>query len=424
MKILYVSQYYPPEIGAPSARVSELSQAWAALGHGCTVLTGFPNHPTGRVPREYRRKLWNLTMTEVLENVQVVRTWLAPLPNRKTWERILNYCSFCLSAIVRGLLLESPDCVIATSPQLLVGVSGLCIARAKRVPFILEVRDLWPESLIAVGVSNRHSIMFRVLSRVADMLYRGADHIVVVSPAFVDHLEKEWNVPPQKVSVVSNGVRMDLFNPGVDGAAIRAGLGLQDKFVVSFIGTVGNAHGANILIETAKLMSFAYPDVVFLVVGEGAEKQKLQQHVRGAFLSNIVILDGQPRDRIPALIRCSDVCLVLLRKAEVFKTVIPTKMLEFMACGRPVVVGVEGVAKMIVENANAGICIPPENVAALIDAIVSLHSNEELRYTLGQNGNRFISRDMSRAKTAADYLDVMSSVVAQAEMERSRFRVV
>jgi glycosyltransferase involved in cell wall biosynthesis len=216
-------------------------------------------------------------MTELVEGVRVVRTWLMPLPNRKSWERILNYSSFLLSAILRGALLERPDVVIATSPQLLVGVAGLCLARLKRVPFVFEVRDLWPESLIAVGVSKQGSLMFRALSKVAAMLYRNSDHIVVVSPGFVDNLRRDWKVSANRISVVVNGVRTDIFNPEVDGTAVRAGLGLQNKFVVSFIGTIGNAHGVDILVEAARSMSLTCPNAVFLVVGDGAEKQKLKQ---------------------------------------------------------------------------------------------------------------------------------------------------
>lgn len=411
MKILYISQYFPPEIGAPSARVSELCRLWAAQGHQVTVLTGFPNHPTGIVPKEYRRKLWGLTMTEMVEGVRVVRTWLAPVANRKSWERMLNYSSFCISAILRGALLDRPDVVIATSPQLLVGLSGWCLARLKRVPFVFEVRDLWPESLIAVGVSHPQAPIFRALSKIADLLYRKAQHIVVVSPAFVGCLERDWKVPREMISVVVNGVRTELFNPTVDGSAVRAELGLQDKFVVSFIGTVGNAHGIDVLVETARLMSVTCPNVVFLVVGEGAEKQKLKDIARNAGIPNLMILDSQPRTNIPALIRSSDVCLVLLRKSEVFKTVIPTKMLEFMACGRPVVVGVEGVAKEIIESANAGICIPPEDAMALAEAILSLYGDEERRNALGENGRNFIISRMSRSQTATDYLDVLSVTI-------------
>jgi colanic acid biosynthesis glycosyl transferase WcaI len=411
MKILYVSQYFPPEMGAPSARVSELSRFWAASGHDVTVLTGFPNHPTGVVPEAWRRKLWRLTMTERSEQVRVVRTWLWPLPNRKLWERLLNYSSFCISAIARGLLLDEPDCVIGTSPQLLAGVAACVIARAWRVPFIFEVRDLWPESLVAVGVSGRQSLLFRLVGLVARVLYRTADHIVVVSPAFADRLEGDWHVPHDKISVVINGVRTDLFNPQVDGTALRAKLHLDDKFVVSFIGTIGNAHGVSMLVETARRLLPSHPNVLFLVVGEGAEKGSLRALVKDSGLSSFVILDAQPRARIPELIRASDVCLVLLRKAEIFKTVIPTKMLEFMACGRPVLLAVEGVAQSIVESAVAGLCVPPEDPSALADAVMTLFHDENLRTNLGENGHRFIASHMSRTQTATDYIETLVKVI-------------
>src|SRR5215468_904830 len=147
MRILYVSQYFPPEIGAPAARVAELSAVWAAAGHQVTVLTGFPHHPTGKVPKEYRKKLYRLVMRDDRGGIKIHRTWLIPLPNRKAWERMLTYASFCASAALRGLFLPAPEVVIATSPQLLVGLAGMIIAKIKRVPFVFEVRDLWPESL-------------------------------------------------------------------------------------------------------------------------------------------------------------------------------------------------------------------------------------------------------------------------------------
>ena len=163
MKILYVSQYFPPEMGAPAARAAELSRHWAAAGHEVTVLTGFPNHPTGVVPPEYRDKFRRLVAHEKINSVNVVRTWLLPFPNRKAHERMLNYSSFCASAASTGLFLSSPDVVIATSPQLLVGLSGWWLARCKRVPFVFEVRDLWPESLAAVGMGESNSLLHRSL---------------------------------------------------------------------------------------------------------------------------------------------------------------------------------------------------------------------------------------------------------------------
>src|SRR5258708_9864972 len=209
-------------MGAPAARVSELAQHWVRAGHEVTVLTGFPNHPDGVLRAEYRKHFRRLVFREKLDEVSVVRTWLLPFPNRKAYERMLNYSSFCLSAGISGSFLERPDVVIATSPQLLVGLSGWWIAQLKRVPFVLEVRDLWPESLAAVGVGNAKSLLHRFLGKVAGFLYRKADHIVVVTPAFRGHLVRCCQVPAQKISVVHKCVETKSFCTVPDHTDVRA----------------------------------------------------------------------------------------------------------------------------------------------------------------------------------------------------------
>src|SRR5579864_5983494 len=206
MKILYISQYFPPEMGAPAARAAELARHWSEAGHKVSVLTGFPNHPTGVVPAEWRDRFHRLALHEKRDNLDVFRTWLWPLPNRKAHERIRNYSSFCMSAAIRGLGISRPDVVIATSPQLLVGLSGWWLARVKQVPFVFEVRDLWPESLTAVGIGTNGSLLHQSLSRVAGFLYSRADQVVVVTSAFREHLIKHWHVRCEKMAVIENGV--------------------------------------------------------------------------------------------------------------------------------------------------------------------------------------------------------------------------
>jgi len=411
VKILYVSQYFPPEMGAPAARVAELSRLWAEQGHGVTVLTGFPNHPTGVVPQEYRSRFHRLVSRENIHGVDVVRTWLLPFPNRRAHERMLSYSSFCLSSALTGMFVDRPDLVIATSPQLLVGLSGWWIARCQGVPFILEVRDLWPESLTAVGLGGDDSLLHRGLTRIANFLYRAADHIVVVSHAFENHLIKRWQVPPEKISVVHNGVDCELFNPRADGAAIRRELGLDGKFVVSYIGTTGMAQGLETLIEAASKLQNAAPEIVFLLVGEGAEKRRIQSLARERGLRNVRMLDQQPREHIPAYICASDACLVLLKNSYVFRTVLPTKMLEFMACARPVVLGVEGEAQRLLQEAEAGLCIEPENPADLANAVLQLADDPQLCQSLGANGRRYILRNFTRRRAASHYLQVLDRLL-------------
>ncbi len=414
MKMLYISQYFPPEMGAPAARAAELSQHWATLGHKVTVLTGFPNHPIGTIPLEYRARFRRLVAREKINRVAVLRTWLLPFPNRKAYERMLNYTSFCISAAIAGTFCSRPDVVIATSPQLLVGLSGWWIARCKRVPFVFEVRDLWPESLAAVGMGRENSTLYRTLARISRFLYRHADHIVVVTPAFENYLVERCGVARSKISVVENGVETQLFSPRFStqaSADLRRELRVEGKFVVSYIGTLGLAHGLDTIISAAAELQDTNPEVTFLIVGEGAEKEKILALAKSQSLRNLKFIPQQPRDQIPAYIAASDVCLVLLKKADLFKTVIPTKMLEFMSCARPVILGVDGQARAILEEAGAGIVIEPENSAALVDAIRNLCAYPERGRELGRLGREHILRRYSRGQKARKYLAVLEELL-------------
>jgi colanic acid biosynthesis glycosyl transferase WcaI len=428
MKILYVSQYFPPEMGAPAARAAELSRHWAAAGHEVTVLTGFPNHPTGVVPPEYRDKFRRRVVREKTDGVNLVRTWLLPFPNRKMHERMLNYTSFFASAATTGLFLSRPDVVIATSPQLLVALAGWWLARCKRVPFVFEVRDLWPESLFAVGIGKSNSALHRALAKIAGFLYRRSDRVVVVTPAFEDYLAEHWSVPREKMFVIENGVETKLFAPesfnGEAQIALRRELGAQGKFVVSYIGTMGMAHGLETIIAAAAQLQQANPEdanqeIVFLMIGEGAEKDRIAALARDRGLTNLRFVDQQPREKIPAYICASDVCLVLLKKTDLFKTVIPTKMLEFMSCARPVVLGVDGQARAVLEEARGGLVIEPENAAALVRAIRYLAANQELARELGNNGREHILRKFSRRETAGKYIRMLADLLNLPE-QRSR----
>ena len=432
MKILYVSQYFPPEMGAPAARAAELSRHWAGAGHDVTVLTGFPNHPTGVIHSEYRRKFRRVVLRESRDGVNVVRTWLLPFPNHKAYERILNYSSFCASAAVAGLFLSPPEVVIATSPQLLVGLAGWWLARWKRTPFVFEVRDLWPESLIAVGMADADSVLHGALARLARFLYGHADHIVVVSPAFVDHLVGHWQVPRQKISVVENGVETNLFSPYARPAVCRTSsavecpeglkkqLGVEGKFVASYIGTMGMAHGLETILAAAMELRETHPEIAFLMIGEGAEKERIVAMARERGLNNVHFLGQQSRENIPAYITTSDVCVVPLKKTDLFKTVIPTKMLEFMSCARPVILGVDGQARSILEEARAGLVIEPENPPALVKAIEYLAANPDESRKLGERGREYVLRCFSRHQTAERYIGVLENLSHWPERNRAR----
>lgn len=410
MKILYLSQYFPPEMGAPAARVSELSRLWVKAGHDVTVLTGFPHYPTGVVPQQYRAKLRRLIMREDFDGARVERTWLAALPNRKAWERILNHVSFTISAALRGSFLGAPDLVIATSPQLLGCLAGLWVATLKGVPLVFEVRDLWPESLTLDADSGFNRLVQAVLHKISNLLYRRSRHIVVVTPAFKNHLVEHYNVAPEKVSIVMNGVDPEVFTPNGETDSVVKEFQLGDRFIVSFIGILGNAHGLSTVAYAAARLQESRPEVLLLLVGEGADKSNVQALVAKLGLKNVLIIGQQPRSKIPALIRASSACMVLLKKSDVFKTVIPSKVFEFMACGRPVILGAEGQVRELVKTADCGVCVPPEDSASLAGAIEQLYSDQELRARLGRNGRNHAVRYLSRDQTAKDYIAILQRV--------------
>lgn len=418
MNILVVSQFFPPEVAAGGIRVHELGRHWVQAGHNVTVITGFPNYPSGIISPEYRSKRRHLRWIENKDGMKVIRTWTSVRPNGGSLDRLCNYTSFSVSAALEGFVTERPDIIIGTSPPLTVGLAAFALAKAKNTRWVLEVRDLWPESLAALD-ENGKSISFRTLARMARFLYKRCDHIVPVSPAFIDRLHKDWQVATEKMSVVENGVEQTAFRPGAPDDGVRQELELQGKFVVSYVGTIGLAHGLATILRVAELLKNSMPELRFVLIGGGAEADRLMTECRERGLHNVQFTGVQKRERIPDLIRASDVCLVLLRKADIFKTVIPTKMLEAMACARPVILGVDGQARHIIESAQAGIYVEAENAPAIANAIINLKASPELCRNLGAHGKRHIDRHFSRHTMASRYTELLErlafGVPAEAE---------
>jgi glycosyltransferase involved in cell wall biosynthesis len=407
MRILYVSQYFPPEMGAPAARVYELAREWVRRGDQVTVLTAFPNHPTGVIPVQYRAALRCGSMRESVDGIEVVRTWLYAAPNRSPRQRILNYTSFFLSAVARGLWLQRPDVVIGTSPQLLAGLAGWLLARRFLRPFVFEVRDLWPESLPASGISRPGSALYRVLAGLACFLYRRADLVVPVTEAFCPAIGSA--APGARLAVIENGFDSALFRP-LDPRDAKRILGLGEQFVVSYIGTIGFAHGLDVVLRTAIALRRTTPNVLFLFVGEGAERESLQAKARDLGLENVRFVGERPRLEMPHYIAASDACLVLLRNSELFRTVLPSKMLEFMACSRPVIAGVAGYTASLVRDSEGGICITPEDDRALGEAIRRLYEEPSLGGKLGGNGRRFVLKRFTREEKAKAYVRALEDL--------------
>ena len=403
MRVIYLSQYFPPEMGAPSARVYECAREWARQGINVTVLTGMPHHPTGIVPKRYVGRFY---CREMVDGVDVCRAYVYATPNRGVYRRAWSYFTFMVCSVVTGFFCaRKPDLVVATSPQLLAGVAGWALATLKRVPFVFEVRDLWPESIEAVGAIRSRALL-APLYALADFLYRRACHIVVVSESSKDALVAR-GIPPNKVSIMKNGVDLELFRPGLPADYIRAEHGLGRSFVVLYIGTMGMAHGLEVVLEAAKALG-ERSDVKFLLVGEGARKDHLKEQAR--HLPNVLFVDGCARTKVRDYIAASDVCLVHLKRSELFKTVLPSKMFEIMGCGKPILLGVDGEARRTLDEANAGVWFPPEDSASLVNEVRRLCADRTLCKRLGRNGRRFAERNYSREVIAQRYAGLLRAM--------------
>jgi len=264
-------------------------------------------------------------------------------------------------------------------------------------------------------MGREQSALHRGLAGIAGFLYRSSDRLVVVTPAFKEHLIRHWRVPAEKIFVVENGVDTRLFGRLACNVALRRELDADEKFVVSYIGTIGAAQGLETLLEAASRLRERAPQVLFLVVGEGAEKARIISLARARGLDNVRFVDQQQREKIPAYISTSDACLVLLKKTELFKTVLPTKMLEFMACGRPVILGVDGHARQVLEQAKAGVSVEPENAGALGEAVMRLAADPVLGETMGRNGRQHVLRYFSRRDSAKLYLELLQDLSGTSE---------
>ena len=405
MRVLFLSHYFFPEGNAPATRVYEMARRWVAAGHQVTVLTGAPNVPNGILYDGYENALYG---RESIAGIDVVRIWTYLAANKGTVRRILNYVSYMVTAGVVGLFLRRPDVVIATSPQFFCGWAGVWVSRIRRVPFILEIRDLWPESIATVGAMSNPRLL-RFLEWLELRLYAAARRIVTVGEGYRDQL-LERGVPADKIDIVPNGVDLAAFSEG-DGARLRRELDLGDAFVCSYIGTIGAACGLDVVLRAARrLRENGRDDVVFLLVGDGAVRERLEAAAREEGLTQVVFTGRQDKRKMPDFLALSDACLVHLARKDLFRTVLPSKIFEAAAMKRPIVLGVEGSAAEVVERAGAGICIEPENERDLIEAVERLAASPELAEKLGRAGSEMVAAHYDYDRLAEQYVKIASRV--------------
>ena len=404
MRILFFTHYYPPEVNAPASRTSEHCRAWAQAGAEVTVVTCAPNHPNGKVYPGYRNKLWQ---SETRDGVKIVRLWTWLAANEGFLSRILNYVSYLVAALLALPFLPRADVIVTTSPQFFCGMVGLFARPIKRAPWVLEIRDLWPESIVAVGAMKK-GFAIRLLEWLEGFAYRQADAIVSLTRGFVPHIAARCG-DPSKIAVFMNGADLSAFSKSGDGDEVKRELGLVGKFVAAYVGTHGMAHGLGTILDAAELLR-REPRFAFLMVGGGAEEARLRAERDARKLDNVVMLGQRPKAEMPALWSATDASLILLKRSDTFKTVYPSKMSEAMAMQCPVILGVEGEAKEVLEAAGAGIAITPESAEELAAAMRRLADDPELAAGFGRAGRAYADQNLDRAKVAARFLSLLRDV--------------
>ena len=399
MKILFVSHYFPPEVNAPANRTHEHCRRWVLDGHEVTVITGVPNHPRGKIFEGYRNR-W--TQEETVDGIRVIRTWMYLTPNAGFLRRVANYLLFALTAILASSRASRPDVVVATSPQFFVGVAGAIISRLKRRPFVLEVRDLWPKSIVELG-QLRPGPILSLLEALERWVYRSAAGIVVNTLTFHDHITT-CGVAGDSIELVYNGIDPAMFKPRPKNLALLARHGLADRFTVAYVGTLGLAHGLTLLVDVAERLA-ARSEIQFVLIGDGADREKLESEVARRGLRNFHMLGLQPRDAMPDWIASIDVLLVMLRDLPVFETVIPSKIFEFLAQERPVILAAKGEIRRMMAEADGALIIDPEvadQLVAAIEDVIARPNEARLRAAAGRRFVEagFLRDDLARKMSA------------------------
>jgi colanic acid biosynthesis glycosyl transferase WcaI len=372
MQVLFVSDNFPPESNAPASRLHEHARRWVQAGHGVTVITCAPNFPEGKVYPGYENR-WH--QVESMDGIRVVRVKTYVAANEGIFRRTLDYVSFMGSSVIAGAFEPRPDVIAATSPQFFAALAGLQLSRLQGVPFVLEVRDLWPASIVAVGALRRGSLV-SALERVELTLYRRARAIVVVTRAFREDMIRR-GIPKEKIHVIPNGADLSWCAPRPRDSAFLREYALEGKFVVAYLGTHGMAQGLERVLDAAELLR-DQTDIVFLFAGGGAERAALEKSVARRALGNVRLVPRQPKERMPVLWSACDLALIPLRADPVFTTVVPSKLFEAMAHGVPVLLSVpEGEATALVREQGCGVVTPPEDPVSLATAIRTLRSSRE-----------------------------------------------
>jgi glycosyltransferase involved in cell wall biosynthesis len=415
MHILFLTDNFPPEVNAPASRTFEHTREWVRAGHQVTVITCAPNFPKGKVFEGHRNRLWQ---SEMMEGIRVIRVWSYITANEGFLRRILDYVSFMVSATLAAPLVRKVDLVIGTSPQFFTACAAYLVSRMKRIPFVFELRDLWPESIKAVGAMG-DAFAIRMLERIEMFLYRKTDAIVSVTHSFKRKLI-ERGIGGDKIHVVTNGVDLSRFAPIERDVVLAKELGVEGCFVGGYIGTHGLAHGLETLLDAAEMfLKQGRDDLRLLFLGDGARKAELKADAVRRGLTNVIIVDSVPKVEVVRYWSLLNVSIIHLRNTDLFSTVIPSKMFESMGMGIPLLHGVPGESAGIVEQEGVGIVFPSGNHNALCDAMLLLKDDTDHYAQLRQRCID-VAPNYDRSRLAGEMLIVLDAVRRKSSRSHSR----
>ena len=406
MHILFLTDNFPPEVNAPASRTFEHCREWVKAGHHVTVVTCAPNFPKGEVYPGYRNKLWQ---SERMDGIRVIRVWTYITANEGFMRRVIDYQSFMVMATLTSPFVRGVDLVIGTSPQFFTACAAYIVGRLKRVPYVFELRDIWPESIEAVGAMH-NSLAIRLLEKLELFLYRKAACVIAVTHSFRRNLMAR-GIEPKKIRVITNGVDISRFHPQPKDSELVARFNLTGKFVAGYIGTHGMAHGLETILKAADLLR-QQPGggaLRFIFLGDGARKSVLQEKAKAMGLSNVIFIDSVPKEEVVKYWSLLDVSIIHLRKTDLFTKVIPSKLFECMGMGIPVLHGVAGESAEIVESEGVGMVFEPENALQLCEGLRAMHgaraSYDEMRAHCLKAAPKY-----NRTELARQMLSVLSEV--------------
>jgi len=400
MKILFLTDNFPPEVNAPATRTYEHCKEWIKRGHSITVITCNPNFPHGKVYEGYQNKLYQ---TEYLDEIKVIRVWSYMTANKGFLKRILDYMSYAFFAFLFGLF-QKTDVILATSPQFFTTWAGWGLSKIKRKPWVFELRDIWPESLKSVGAMKSEKIL-NILEKIELGLYRDAERVVAVTNSFKENLISR-GIESNKVIVITNGSNNELFYSRPKDKVLLSKLKLDNKFIVGYIGTHGMAHSLEFIINAIEKITD--PSIHFLFIGDGAIKKELLILANKLNLENVTFLNPITKDEVPKYLSICDISLAPLKKEDNFKTVIPSKIFESAAMQKPILLGVEGEAQEIIETYDAGVCFIPEDEEDFLLKLTVIR--DETKYKKYQEGSLRLAEDYNRKKLANDMLNIIKEV--------------